>query len=307
MPRSSSSSSGSGSGSSRSSVRRRTRNLPDTVPVNAMIYFCCQNPKKVKAVRAYYYDDDFETRSNGSHDSLWSWGSSGSNVSYGFVYRSYWGDGYEEEEPRGPKITMQQQGRPGPGAGPGVHPGMMGRPPQHFQQPPLGGGGQPLFPHQAHFQQQPGPPPPHPGWGNRGVTVVDDMSDDDDSGSEGSSDDGSGEDHGRPGHPGAAGGPGYFVPGQGPAPGQMPMPMPMPMPPQGPPTRMMPPVTPHPHMTGATQMSNLPRSMPGLPRMAPVPPNVGFSPAGRMGPPPPPGPQGGPFVRNPNGVRAFMG
>ncbi|KAK4229396.1 hypothetical protein QBC38DRAFT_442015 [Podospora fimiseda] len=297
MPRSSSSSSSSGSGSSRSSARRRTRNLPDTLPVNAMIYFCCQNPKKVKAVRAYYYDDDFETRSNGSHDSLWSWGSSRSNVSYGFVYG--WNDNYEPDEPRGPKMMMPQQGRPGPGPGIGIPPGMMGRPTQHFQQPPFPGG-QPHFPQQGHFRQ-PGAPQPPPGWANRGATVVDDVSDDDDddSGSDGSSDDGSATDYSRPGHPGAPGGPGgpsHFMPGQGPPPGHMPMPMTMS--PQGPPTRMMPPVTPHPHMTGATQMSNLPRSMPGLPRMAHVPPHVGFSPAGRMGmgPPPPPGPPPGGHV-----------
>ncbi|KAK4166461.1 hypothetical protein QBC43DRAFT_343007 [Cladorrhinum sp. PSN259] len=263
MPRPSSSSSS--SGSSRSSVRRKTRQLPDTPPVNAMIYFCCQNPKKVKGVRAYYYDDDFETRSNGSYDSLWSWGSSRSNVSYGFVYGNSWEEGdYGDNEPQG-----------GP---------------------------------------RPGVPPPPPGWVSRGATVVDDVStEDDDDDSDGSSDDGSAAEYGHPAGPPGGGGP--FMPGLGQ--------MGMQMPPQGgpaaaaafgKPVRRMPPVTPHPQMTGATQMASHPRTAGGRaggpPRMMPMPHPAGFSPAGRMGPPPPPPPPGAPggghFVQHSNGMKVFM-
>lgn len=308
MPRSSSSSSSSSaSGSSKSSVRKKTRALPDTVPVNAMVYFCCQNPKKVKGVRAYYYDDDFETGSNRSYDSAWSWASSSSNVSYGFVFGGNYDDDYSEEIPK----TMPQPGRPVPGS----HPGMMPRPPQHFQQPSFGGG-QPPFPQQPSFQ--------HPGqtpaaWGNGGVTVVDDDdddNDDDDSGSDVSSDDGSAAGYG--GHPGGHPGGPFMAGGGGPRPGVGQMPMPMQMPTQGAPGglrmpagRIPPQVIPHPHMTGHTQMAAHPRtSAPsGLPRMTPVPPHIGFSPAGRMGPPPPPpGPGAGvQFVQGPNGMRAFQG
>ncbi|KAK4677093.1 hypothetical protein QC764_408320 [Podospora pseudoanserina] len=85
MPRSSSSS-GSSAGSSSSSRRMKQRMLPKTPAVNTLIWFTGRDPRKVKGVRAYYYDDDFETRSNGSYSSMWSsWTSNRSNVEYYLV------------------------------------------------------------------------------------------------------------------------------------------------------------------------------------------------------------------------------
>ncbi|KAK0742445.1 hypothetical protein B0T21DRAFT_130775 [Apiosordaria backusii] len=67
MPRSSSGSSSgsnSSSGSSSGSRRMKQRMLPKTPAVNTLIWFTGRDPRKVKGVRAYYYDDDFETGSN---------------------------------------------------------------------------------------------------------------------------------------------------------------------------------------------------------------------------------------------------
>ncbi|KAK4198598.1 hypothetical protein QBC40DRAFT_90746 [Triangularia verruculosa] len=105
MPRSSSSSSSASSaGSSSSSRRMKQRMLPKTPAVNTLIWFTGRDPRKVKGVRAYYYDDDFETGSNGSYNSIWSsWSNSRSNVEYYLVESKgvYWAE-YPEQS-RKPK------------------------------------------------------------------------------------------------------------------------------------------------------------------------------------------------------------
>ena len=86
------------SSSSRSSGGYREVRLPNTLPVSALLYFCGRDPRKARALRRYYGDDE-ETRSTVSGGgSVFSWSSVPSSVCIVESTRPYW-EYYGEEEP----------------------------------------------------------------------------------------------------------------------------------------------------------------------------------------------------------------
>src|ERR1051325_2949764 len=87
------------SASSTSSQRRvRERDVPKTGAFDALLYFSGRDPRRVKALRAVYYDDVDDSVSVRSGSSMWSmWSaSSQNNAQYYFVEpRGYWPEEYE--------------------------------------------------------------------------------------------------------------------------------------------------------------------------------------------------------------------
>ena len=82
------------SGSSGSRGEFREIRLPNTLPVNALIYFCGRDPRKAKSVRRYYDDASDARSTRSSNSSMWSWSSGGGQT---YLVEStdpywYWGE-----------------------------------------------------------------------------------------------------------------------------------------------------------------------------------------------------------------------
>ncbi|KAK3384478.1 hypothetical protein B0T24DRAFT_87413 [Lasiosphaeria ovina] len=119
------------------STRYRDQRIPDTPAVNALLYFCCRNPKKVKSVRVYEttYDDDFETRSNASSWSSWSSGKKNLEVYFIESRGMYYYADQGSQSPKKPKKPSSSNGRGSRssshrGGAPGPDPWTKGRPNQ---------------------------------------------------------------------------------------------------------------------------------------------------------------------------------
>ncbi|KAK0709724.1 hypothetical protein B0T26DRAFT_679099 [Lasiosphaeria miniovina] len=95
------------------STRYRDQRIPNTPAVNALLYFCCRNPKKVKSVRVYEttYDDDFETRSNASSWSSWSSGKKNLEAYFIESRGMYYYADQGSQSPKKPKKPSSSNGR----------------------------------------------------------------------------------------------------------------------------------------------------------------------------------------------------
>lgn len=100
----------SGSSGSTSRGQYKEFRLPNTLAVKALVYFCGRNPRKAKSVRRYYYDD-FDTRSNGSGGSAWSWASGRSQVYLVESTVPYWDDFADSASFRSEKRKSSGRGR----------------------------------------------------------------------------------------------------------------------------------------------------------------------------------------------------
>ncbi len=78
------------SGSSGSRGDFKEIRLPNTLPVNALIYFCGRDPRKAKSVRRYYDDASDARSTRSSNSSMWSWSSGGGQTYLVESTSPYW-------------------------------------------------------------------------------------------------------------------------------------------------------------------------------------------------------------------------